>query len=409
MVRVRRGKRNRARLRRKQNEGNGTKVPTKAKGVTKATVPTGQGVRIRLATTRQPLPIPSISDHASELRPTQRKLPASEASETSCVSSRSCSKQSLNQGRFRLVAPRGSFVTEEVLESGRLEEPKRICNEESSRRPEPRHPEDGADENDMCISKLVCGDGIVQYSGYMLREGVIYGCANAHGGPEQMFELEETTLNIQEPKGKYPLYEIRAETTETRKIPRADWPEHPLFSLQTLRAEHGITEVVLAWLCQNPGFSLRIAYPGARDRTTKTIEFEMWGSDICPIRDVNQECLITALANGVSCLRGRKEGLSVHRALQSRQKLYRSLKAVTDDFLAVCKRVDLVRSCKAQRTIGGLVGTSSGVFVVRLLRGNICDHVVAVDCDRRMILDGVEEHPLRLTAESLALSKREGY
>ena len=88
---------------------------------------------------------------------------------------------------------------------------------------------------------------------------------------------------------------------------------------------------------------------------------------------------------------------------QLNQKLYRSLKALTDDFLAVCKRVDLVRSCKAQRTIEGLVGTSSGVFVVRLLRGNICDHVVAVDCDRRIILDGVEEHPLRLTAEYLAL------
>ena len=44
-----------------------------------------------------------------------------------------------------------------------------------------------------------------------------------------------------------------------------------------------------------------------------------------------------------------------------------------------------------------------GVFVVLLMRGNACDHVVAIDCDRMMILDGEEMYPLSLTARCFTL------
>ena len=95
-------------------------------------------------------------------------------------------------GRFRFAAPHGSFITEEILESGRLKEPNLRGKEERGPPPEQLRSDDGANRNNM----LVCGDGIVQHRGYKLCECVLYGCSNAHGGPEQMFEMEETTLDM---------------------------------------------------------------------------------------------------------------------------------------------------------------------------------------------------------------------
>ena len=90
------------------------------------------------------------------------------------------------------------------------ERPNLRGKEERGPPPEQLRSDDGANRNNM----LVCGDDIVQHSGYMLCECVLYGCSNAHGGPEQMFQIEETTLDIYEPKGKYPVSDIRQETTK---------------------------------------------------------------------------------------------------------------------------------------------------------------------------------------------------
>ena len=67
-------------------------------------------------------------------------------------------------GRFRFAAPHGSFITEEILESGRLKEPNLRGKEERRPPPEQLRSDDGANRNNM----LVCGDDIVQHSGYML-------------------------------------------------------------------------------------------------------------------------------------------------------------------------------------------------------------------------------------------------
>ena len=66
-----------------------------------------------------------------------------------------------------------------------------------------------------------------------------------------MFEIDETTLDIQEPKGKYPVSDIRHETAKRGRY-RAQ-SQHPLFSLKTLRTDRDSIDVVLTWLRQNPG------------------------------------------------------------------------------------------------------------------------------------------------------------
>lgn len=45
--------------------------------------------------------------------------------------------------------------------------------------------------------------------------------------------------------------------------------------------------------------------------------------------------------------------------------------------------------------------SANGVWVVRLVASSLSNHVVVVDCDRRVILDGEEEYPVRLSGNNL--------
>ena len=55
----------------------------------------------------------------------------------------------------------------------------------------------------MAVGKLICGDGSTQRNGYVLEEGFIYASSNVHCGPEQMYALDETFLNVVENRMQY--------------------------------------------------------------------------------------------------------------------------------------------------------------------------------------------------------------
>ena len=83
----------------------------------------------------------------------------------------------------------------------------------------------------------------------------LYASSNVHSGPEQMYALDETSLHVVANRMQY---DVRAETIETRRLPRSEWPEHPLFAtsgLERTPPENG--NIVTSWLRTNPGFALR--------------------------------------------------------------------------------------------------------------------------------------------------------
>ncbi len=50
-----------------------------------------------------------------------------------------------------------------------------------------------------------------------------------------------------------------------------------------------------------------------------------------------------------------------------------------------------------------LASKTRGIYIVRLKQDSLVDHAVCVDAGRRLILDSEEIHPIRLSAETLAL------
>ena len=257
-------------------------------------------------------------------------------------------------------------------------------------------------KDDMVVEKLICGDGSTQQNGYVLEEGVIYASSNVHSGPEQMYALDETSLNVVENRMQY---DVRAKTIETRKLPRSEWPEHPLFAtsgLERTPPENG--NIVTSWLRTNLGFALRTGRPGDREATPLTRKYLMAGSQFSVIRGANGECAITAVANATAAATGnQREGLRMQRWLRECGKTYNRLGTITENVMSSPICVELRKVPRPNHNLWQLSRIREGVFVVRLMRGNECDHVVAIDCDRMMILDGEELYPLSLTARCLAL------
>ena len=78
-------------------------------------------------------------------------------------------------------------------EPARTETEERAEAEEATIRDET--PEVG-DSDLMVEEKLVSGDGAVHRSGYQPEESVLYTCKNTHGGPEQIYSMEQHILRI---------------------------------------------------------------------------------------------------------------------------------------------------------------------------------------------------------------------
>ena len=267
-------------------------------------------------------------------------------------------------------------------------------------------PEQGNHEerhrDDLIVEKLICGDGSTQRNGYVLESDVIYASSNVNGGPEQMYALDASSLNV---NGSRMQYDVQAETIETRRLPRSEWPEHPLFATSGLEPTPTANgNVVTSWLRTNPGFALQTGRPGDRASTPLTRKYLMTGSQFSVIRGTNGECAITAIANATAAVTGNRSlGLHMQQWLRLCGKAYNRLGTSTEDIIASPIHVELRKVPRPNHSLRHFSCLREGVFIVRLMRGNDCDHVVAVDCDRMMILDGEESFPSSLDARCLAL------
>ena len=114
-------------------------------------------------------------------------------------------------------------IEEEILDSGCGYEEEVDSSEQRDH--EERH------RDDMIVEKLICGDGSTQRNGFVLESGIIYESSNVNGGPEQMYALDASSLNV---NGSRMQYDVKAETIETRRLPRSEWQEHPLFATSGL-------------------------------------------------------------------------------------------------------------------------------------------------------------------------------
>ena len=92
--------------------------------------------------------------------------------------------------------------------------------------------------------------------------------------------------------------------------------------------------------------------------------------------------------------------------LRLRGKTYKRLGTSTEEIIASPIRVELRKVPRPNHSLMHLSCLREGVFVVRLMRGNDCEHVVAVDCDRMIILYCEDYFPLLVNALPSNLHRR---
>ena len=111
--------------------------------------------------------------------------------------------------------------------------------------------------------------------------------------------------------------------------------------------------------------------------------------------------MLANLMNGIYTLKGSESagtGLRMLRRIHIFPNIPKSRRRMVQ---GLGMKLDLKAS--KLRDIGALSKAKTGLYLVRLTRGNKLDDVVFVDCRKGWIMDSAEEEPLRLTEISFFL------
>ena len=190
-----------------------------------------------------------------------------------------------------------------------------------------------------------------------------------------MYELNASSLNVNESRMQY---DVQAETIETRRLPKSEWPEHTLFATSGLEPTPTANgNVVTSWLRlrTNLGFTLRTGRSRDRAATPLTRKYLMTDSKFSVIRGTNGECAITAIANATAAVTGTgSQGYKCSNGYDHAGKRITDWKQAprtssTEDIITSPIRVELRKVPRPNHSLRHLSCLREGVFVIRLMRG----------------------------------------
>ena len=257
----------------------------------------------------------------------------------------------------------------------------------------------------MAVENLVWGDGSEARDGRFLNAGQLYGAPSLQGRLESFFPIDICALSLFDHNCLVPTYEVVAQTTATKSVPRSRRPQSPIISMPLYKVRYigrqGMARALRSWLSYPSGFALFIGGPSARNNVHETAPFIIPDSPQVFMQDNTNDCMLAALVNWINT---SKRGESARTALHKLRQVHifpHSLKRCTRVVQGLEMKIGLRTS--QLRDITALGTARKALHLVRWNRGNEVDHVVIVDGNRGWILDSAEKHPLRLTKVSLLL------
>lgn len=274
-------------------------------------------------------------------------------------------------------------------------------------------------EPEVMVEAVMYGDGRKMSDGRTMLSDTVYGSSRADAGHEGFAPIDFTSLKLDlAGMGKMGDGETFAGSWRVGNVPGSsqELPDKPdKLDVDDSTRRKGPSHVrsllrgqVGEWMLDNPGVPLVIARPGSRAGESRLIPFRDVEGGRVRYRQAGR-CLRNALLNALGAFDGSEAARNMSSKMKDEASEEVGLKSVgvlmsvrggmyTSEKLKPVEHAEYIAD-----PFGFLVRQRSGVFVVRLSEHGRVDHVVAVDCGRRRILDSEEEYPLVFTEESLRL------
>lgn len=199
-----------------------------------------------------------------------------------------------------------------------------------------------------------------------------------------------------------------------RSPPQCIIPEASCRKLRVaLNRSEEVKRFVHSFMRKHAGVAVVLMCIGARPKSTKLKNHYVKGNSVL-IRMPPGNCVLNALANAVGSLAGKTAAEYIASSRKRRHINLKQLGAILQEAPAEVRNICIIR--KAPKELIGcmkcgdrkapfkwLARQKTGYFVVHLKVSGKIDHAVAIDGEKRLILDPEEPCPVRLTENNIIL------
>lgn len=273
------------------------------------------------------------------------------------------------------------------------------------------------------IEAVVVGDGSAVDESLQLLDGRLHASAQAVASAMLFHPIDvDDDLFAGEWRGRveldtYAVPGTRAEKTCINRPPSCvvlAERELPL-SWSGLRREEAAELTILRFLFRFPGVAVVTHHIGSRPAVAWTEKQKMRVPGLPFSGGGRHSCVESAIINAVALVSGHDAAGVVQEVVERHPRRFRSLKplgsvlALAGERQVRCKVAKdpllnrALSAAAAESTFDLVCQLSSGVFVARLRRDEGTDYAVVIDAQRRLIIDGVDEHCVKLTPENLRI------
>lgn len=262
----------------------------------------------------------------------------------------------------------------------------------------------------FAIESIVYGDGS-SLGNLVLEDESWYASGTSDGGIESFHEIDPDTIVLSTRgcnKGgnwrSRPLTQLARGVTVT-DTPRVNIPANKrnnrAFKQRKLRI------LALAWCMENKGFALTVGGPGARGVISNVSAYQITSFGSVYAQKAEGNCMESALVNAVDIVFGREIAQKVQDHFKEELPHITHLKEIMELLhkLRISGRLQKIKhdSNYLQNPFKVIAEFTSGIYLVHLKETGIVDYVVAVDANRRIILDSQEKYPMSLNENVLRL------
>ena len=256
--------------------------------------------------------------------------------------------------------------------------------------------------NRCAIEEVMAGDGSTVVN-KDFEEGEFFAASSSQNSIESFYQIRMSSYCS--PAWKNAAFIVHAETAAAKarsRLPSALVPR--IHKSNYRRATTIIRNKVRAWCLDHPGFSLSKRGPGARGKSTVSLQHYTERQATVFQHGLKSACLPSALVNAVEIIAGPTLARSVQSEVNGLKGPLNSIGHYQRLMHKVAPGYNLRKIQDSSFTVGKfkwIAALNKGVWIVRLRGSNSLDHCVVVDGQKQEIIDSEERRPLRLCEASL--------
>ena len=247
-------------------------------------------------------------------------------------------------------------------------------------------------------------------------QGTLYAAGNTSGGSESFYPIEEDSVCLS-PRGlaiKLSYYaswidQPRRKDTEfvyggpanPRPVPNVTIK--PKFDFHPGRGKMKVIADLVIETCRKYlGLVILIGGPTARNATEKTKPFLLKGLGKLLMQESDSFCLMAAFVHGISRVRGLEVAIKARQLFRLKFPNARKISSVAPFLQEQRLFCDVKKVSKNDRPAfdadhwSWIATKSTGVWLVRIVAGNVGNHCIAIDGDAKLIFDNEEEYPFKV-------------